>query len=240
MSGSAPLDSEYTGNGLVAAAIVFIILEGVLVTMRFMSRSIAGTPWGLDDTLMIPALIFCWAICVHAGISKFESYLVVLPLTDSIVMVYVGGVGYHISYLAAMKPELLTPYFRTLVAIEEIYCISVVFPKLSILAMYLRILPKTPVYRNINYAMMFIVAATGFAGLVTSWASCRPLSLRWTQTTWEAPECINIDSFWRWISFPNIITDLVMLILPLPMVWTLKTSKMQKFSLTVLFLAASM
>lgn len=61
---------------VVRVAVAFIVLELLLVALRFVSRSVSKTHSGLDDVLIVPALVFCLGICILA-ISK-PSNLVVL------------------------------------------------------------------------------------------------------------------------------------------------------------------
>ena len=90
----------------------------------------------------------------------------------------------------------------------------------------------------ICYVVGAIISANAFAALVTSLLSCRPLAARWDPTIPNA-KCIHIDSFWRWGSLANIVTDIVMFALPLPTIWHLQISKNQKFSLSLIFLTGS-
>jgi hypothetical protein len=45
---------------------------------------------------------------------------------------------------------------------------------------------------------------------------------------------------YTWFSIPNLVTDVAMLALPLPAIWTLKMSRGQKVGLTLTFLTGSM
>ncbi|KAL8997507.1 MAG: hypothetical protein Q9188_006310 [Gyalolechia gomerana] len=217
---SAPLDGEYNGYKLTSVAILFIVLEAIFVALRFLARNVARTPWGLDDFLILPSLLFCWGIAIL-----------------SLVMVYACGVGHHADYIMAIDPETYTSWAKSAVAVEIIYCTSVVFPKLSILAMYLRLFPVKKVYRYSIFVLMFIITTNGIAGIFTSGLSCRPLATRWKPEL--GGECINVTYYWRYISLANIISDVAMLILPLPVVWNLHVSLPQKLSLTILFLTGS-
>ena len=123
-------------------------------------------------------------------------------------------------------------------AIEQIYCAAVAFPKLSILASYLRIFVSKP-YRIATYVVAGIVSATAIAGIITSFASCRPFSARWDPDLFLT-NCFNAARYWQGISVPNVATDLVMLVLPLPVVWDLNVSKSQKLGLSLVFLMGSM
>ena len=54
--------SEHDTNGVVPVAIVFTILEVTCVALRFWARRIGKVSWGVDDSLMIPGLVFCLAV----------------------------------------------------------------------------------------------------------------------------------------------------------------------------------
>lgn len=51
---------------LEAIAIAFIVLEIVVVALRFATRIIYKTRWGADDYLIPPALLFSLGMCVIA------------------------------------------------------------------------------------------------------------------------------------------------------------------------------
>lgn len=118
------------------------------------------------------------------------------------------------------------------------YCVTVACPKLSILAMYLRIFVERR-HRVITYLTGAVIIAAAIAGVITSLASCRPFSARWDMTKFES-SCINAARFWQGMSVPNIATDLVMLILPMPAVWHLQMPKSQRTALTGVFLLGSL
>lgn len=154
------------------------------------------------------------------------------------VMVYVCGVGHHADYILTTSPETYISWAKSAVAVEIIYCTSVVFPKLSILAMYRRLFPVKKVYRYSFWFLMFIITANGVSGVFASLFSCQPLAIRWNPAI--VGHCINVTYYWRYISLANIISDVAMLVLPLPVIWKLHISLAQKLSLTVLFLTGSL
>ena len=63
---SALSQNDYIGYKLTTVIYIFMVLEAVFVALRFLARHFAKTPWGLDDTLIIPSLLFCWGVCIHA------------------------------------------------------------------------------------------------------------------------------------------------------------------------------
>ena len=51
---------------------------------------------------------------------------------------------------------------------------------------------------------------------------------------------MDVASFYVYCSIPNIITDVVILLLPLPMIFTLHISQSQKLGLSMVFLLGTM
>lgn len=140
--------------------------------------------------------------------------------------------------LLAKNPHVFAVLVKCIIALEPLYCVCVAFPKLSILAMYLRIFVTRPP-RVISYLTGAVITAAAIAGVITSLLSCRPFSARWDMTRFES-SCINSLRFWQGMSAPNIATDLVMLFLPMPAIWQLQMPKSQKIALTGVFLLGSL
>lgn len=85
---------------------------------------------------------------------------------------------------------------------------------------------------------MAIQAAWVVAILVTSLLSCRPIQKQWYSQT--EGYCINRNAYYRYMSLPNIVTDVILLVLPLPMVWRLQVLLSQRLALMSLFLMGFM
>lgn len=49
---------------IVAVGSVFIVLNTLFVGLRFVSKGINRNPLGTDDWLIIPALVFCYGVCI--------------------------------------------------------------------------------------------------------------------------------------------------------------------------------
>lgn len=153
-------------------------------------------------------------------------------------MVRIAGVGHHVAEVATTKPEQLVLWAKCLLAMEWVYGLAVMLPKLAILGFYLRIFVLKS-FRRTVYALIGIVILTFLATGLTAVFQCIPLQYIWDKTI-PGGHCINVLAFYRWISLPNIITDAMMLALPIPMVWKLNTSAGKKFGLTIGFLTGSM
>jgi len=212
--------AEDIGYQLVNVAIAFIPLTMFFVGLRFYSRRLSRTKLGWDDYLCIISLV------LQIG----ESAL-------AICFVIYGGVGRHFTYWEENNPTVATNYFKYLLAVSFYYFFCVAWPKLAILALYLRLFTLKP-YRITVWCLIGVVVTTGIICPIMSLNLCHPFEYNWNRTIpgW----CLDEQSFYRWGSLPNIITDVAMLILPLPIVWKLQTSYKLKLGLTVAFSTGSL
>ncbi|KAM0794239.1 hypothetical protein BDR22DRAFT_776243, partial [Usnea florida] len=213
---------EYTGSKLIAVATAFIPLEIAFTGLRYYSRSMHKTALGLDDILVAPALFFCLTIDTNV---------------HGLAMTKYGGVGRHLPALELTDPSKVVKWAKFLIAAEWIYLAAAVLPKLAILSMYLRIFTARS-YRMSVYVLAAVLIMTFLAGGLTGSLGCQPLAFFWNPTI-PGGHCININAFFRWISLPNILTDIAMLVLPQPLIWTLQITRRQKIGLTVTFLTGS-
>ena len=67
---------------------------------------------------------------------------------------------------------------------------------------------------------------------------CSPISAYWNPDGHDG-RCLNYNVFGTWKPLPNIITDIVMLILPMPILWRTNISRPKKIGLIATFAAAS-
>ncbi|PQE20869.1 integral membrane protein [Rutstroemia sp. NJR-2017a BBW] len=109
---------------------------------------------------------------------------------------------------------------------ELIYTIIIVFVKYSILALYLRLFRSVSVKWPVGI-LAAIVTAWGIAVLFLSIFTCVPPKGFWDKSI-DASCNVNSQQFLFGISIPNIITDVALLVLPIPYVLQLNSSWSQK------------
>lgn len=159
-------------------------------------------------------------------------------LTPRLADLSYGGLGYHEIAILTSEPAKLVVWAKFVLAGPMVDLAAVLFSKLAILAIYLRIFTFRS-FRIACWALAAVLVANWFAFTVTAFMMCTPLNYLWNQRV-VGGHCFNIDAFYRWSALPNIVTDLVMLILPLPVVWRLHTSRSIKIGLTITFATGSM
>lgn len=105
---------------------------------------------------------------------------------------------------------------KFLKAFELLYAPAVILPKFAILSLYMKIFAThSKKTRWICYAMGTAMICILIYGLITPLVSCRPFAYNWDRTI-PGGSCINIMASYRWTSFPNIITDLILMGICLP------------------------
>ncbi|KAK3942539.1 hypothetical protein QBC46DRAFT_362544 [Diplogelasinospora grovesii] len=219
---SNPIPSaEYIGYRVEVFVGVFAALQIAAVALRFYARSLTSKASDLDDWLVFISLL---GQMVAGGIA--------------IGGVKQAAIGYHVSYVEQTNPEALTTFFKYLVAISAWYYVTVSISKVAICVLYRRLFPQRSVFIVLCITVGILVS-TPLVGLIVDLAACRPFSANWASPEVQATQCIDKEALFVWSTFPNIVTDVVMLSLPLPIVWRLHASTHLKLALTFTFLIGS-
>jgi len=227
------------GHQLVATAVSFIILSILCVLIRFSARYVGGTRIAVDDYLMSLALVCFLALCGISLGKLFSDIAISTQLTLHPAMVYAGGAGRHLAWLAEHDPVAPITYTKLTIPFTVFVAFSITFAKLCILCLYLRIFPER-LYRWLTYGIMAIQIATLIETVILTFAVCMPLAFLWDPVGNPGGKCIDINTFWRWCNFPNIPTDIFMLILPIPRLRKLQLGRKDKIGVMVTFATGSM
>ncbi|KAJ5220984.1 uncharacterized protein N7469_009871 [Penicillium citrinum] len=198
--------------GLVFA----FMLPTVAVALRFMARRVAGRRLYLDDWLILVALVFKYGCSI------------------GVTTLLYNGLGSHID---TIPPKNLTWYLKVAWANNFVYPGCIGFIKLSILALYRRIFST----KKMNYAvntMAFIVVIWTIGNWIAGTINCLPVARFWDRSLEGA--CMDLASFSYGQQIPNIVSDAIILAMPLGMVWSLPISKQQKLLLSGVFVVGGL
>lgn len=110
--------------------------------------------------------------------------------------------------------------------------------KISILLFYIRIFSFRN-FRILAYIVGGIVISHGIGVFFAAIFQCSPITYTWDKTI-IGGSCFDQEAFYRYVSPPNIVTDVLILVMPLPYVWKLQTQVEQKVALTGVFLLGSL
>jgi hypothetical protein len=114
---------------------------------------------------------------------------------------------------------------------------SVCFIKLSVLAFYARIFPLPWVRRTSICLGSFIVLATT-TKVMGDIFQCIPVDKAWNPHIHA--KCIDFVGLVIVSGVLNIVTDLIILAIPMPLLWSLSVEKVKKWELTGMFLVGGL
>jgi hypothetical protein len=149
-----------------------------------------------------------------------------------------GAAGRHQVWVMQTDPTLLVRWFKYVLASEWLCYPAIAFPKISVLLLYLRIFTDRP-SRLISHALIYILLAYCIAFSVATALQCIPLEYQWNKDI-PGGKCFDVPLFWKSLSIPNIVTDVIILVLPIPTILRLRLSTPQKIGLFTVFLSGSM
>lgn len=146
----------------------------------------------------------------------------------------VNNMGYHEKDLTTAQLRHIAQVF---VVGEIIYASNVAITKISVLLLYYRLLQvafqTSRTLRTIAYgiASLVIVAAVVFVFMVVF--GCRPVQKRWEP---DIPgHCVDEVIRWTLNAGLSILTDVMILTLPVPQIWKMRLGLLEKIGVTSIF-----
>ncbi|OTB06089.1 hypothetical protein M426DRAFT_21209 [Hypoxylon sp. CI-4A] len=204
---------ESRSGDLIAIVVCMTVLSTVVVAARIWSRvEIQGSRLGPDDWTIMVAWVFS------------------LAFTGDVIGQTNYGLGKHLLDLPAttnfsVSQELF--YFG-----EMIYYVAVSLTKVSILFLYLRLIPQKP-YPIICYVLMAFVGLTGLSCVLANIFQCNPIHKAW-DTTIDGT-CFDQVALFLANAGLNIAQDFIIYILPIKRFWTIQLPKKQRIALVLVF-----
>lgn len=114
-----------------------------------------------------------------------------------------------------------------------IYLTGLAFTKVSIVMQYLRVFVGTVIQRACRITLIIVIVY----GLWTFWSAvftCFPVAKFWDPTVKEG-YCMNFTALWFSNASVNIVTDLIIFLLPVPVIRSLNLPRKQKIGLMMIF-----
>ena len=126
----------------------------------------------------------------------------------------------------------LRPALQVLFAAELFYAPAIAAAKISTLLLFARIFPARN-FRRVLWAIgIFVLMYTAIVMIVGIF-QCRPIEGAWNPTI--GAHCIDIKSAWMTISSMNVLTDVAIIIAPIPQLWNLQIRRNTKIELIGIF-----
>ncbi|KAI1098861.1 hypothetical protein F4804DRAFT_323668 [Jackrogersella minutella] len=210
----------------VALAVVFGLLAVISVILRFWSRSTMRSKFGIHDALVIPA-----ALCV-VGIS-----------VTMIVGASIGEMAQHQTNEIGPNGPVFTEQLRNYeicnYVLQLLPLASLGLSKTSVLCLYRKIFFIHERFLVVNTVLIVLVVAWAVSFFFATAFQCKDPVTLWTTFEYARTNCVNTISFYYAVSITGFITDLMILISPLPIIIRLQMPLKNKIAVAgILMLGA--
>lgn len=105
--------------------------------------------------------------------------------------------------------------------------------KISVLHFYTKIF-RTRTLAYSAYAIGAVAMAYWLSTVLTAFALCRPFAYNWDKLTIKG-HCGNTSVYYLSTAIVNLLTDVAIVVLPLPQLWGLQMKSSRKLALTAIF-----
>ncbi|KXT11774.1 hypothetical protein AC579_1648 [Pseudocercospora musae] len=140
------------------------------------------------------------------------------------------GFGKHRQNITSTFPRAMFYFYLY----QILYKILGTFTKLTFCFLYLRLFSAHGKFKQIVWLNIAIILAGGIAFTAVTLWQCHPVTRAWDRTV--SGYCINNKAFWYSHSAFNTFMDIVVFVLPIPLIRTLQMAKRTQKGLITLFL----
>ncbi|KAL1406748.1 hypothetical protein Q8F55_006152 [Vanrija albida] len=211
VTGNPRLDNRSPAVLIVTS--VFLAIATIFVSLRCVSKFYIRKRADWDDWVTLLAWLFTVA------------------LSTCIIFAATVGMG-KADYL--IKPEWIRPLKTATYAFPMFYNLSSMTAKTAVLLLYVRMASAHPFLRNASYAVLAIVNVTGLILVFLNIFQCRPINAAWNMNV--EGTCMDTVTLFLASSPVNILSDVAILILPLPIITSLRMEIHQKIGLVLTFI----
>ena len=134
--------------------------------------------------------------------------------------------------------QMLNICYQAYIALDAVWAAANTSIKVSIVYFYVTIFRSNKAFIRVAYAVIALILAFGVAVIPSDFLTCRPLSKAWNPL--QPGVCQNPTQSLIALSSCNMAIDLIIIILPVPMVWGLQMSTWRKLKLTIIFALGSL
>ncbi|KAH9204281.1 hypothetical protein DL95DRAFT_255163, partial [Leptodontidium sp. 2 PMI_412] len=194
-----------------------LCLAYIAVALRFIARWISRAGFWWDDWLAL-----CGLVCRPHPDHHLPTYAII------------NGAPIDQAYIISNG--------KTVYAAEMFYYSTQCLLKFSILAFYWRIFSVSTGFFSIRYqiyCMIFVVGAWYVASTLVTAFQCVPVAAIFDASLRPDANCVELQAFFFGVSIPNILSDLFLIILPIPSIWRLKIPSNQRGYVAGFFLLGS-
>ncbi|KAA8649173.1 hypothetical protein EYZ11_009842 [Aspergillus tanneri] len=199
---------------VLIVSIVSLLLASIFVVLRFVSRLVFARRLAWHDRLILLAWLLDLGFCLALFYATSQ------------------GLGLHDPDIPDVHRSRLN---RANYVFTVLYNPSLMAVKSSILAFYLTLARGEKPFRWATYATLVVVNAAGLALTLVNVFQCSPVGAAFASPPSPHARCSDILTLYLSSSPVNIVTDLAILVLPMPILTQMRLPRRQKIILVVTF-----
>lgn len=207
-------DFQGRAGPVLAVSIILLVLASVFVFFRMVSRAAIVKKVALDDYFMVVA------------------WIIAFGLTMSVIWGTRYGLGRHVEDI---PPQWTSTLKKCNYVFSVLYNPALMMSKTSILVFYLTLSKSNHTFRWATIATLVVVNCGGFALTMLNVWQCTPVHAVFRSPIPKTAACTDIVTIYLSSAPLNIITDLAILFLPMPILTSMRLPKKQKIILIVTF-----
>ncbi|KAF2659359.1 hypothetical protein K491DRAFT_192913 [Lophiostoma macrostomum CBS 122681] len=233
-----------TPAATILAGIIFPVVGGALVALRFYSKHVKRSGVEIEDWLTLPAFVFILGMCfclVYGVVYKALAYPTPRPADPKDLPTFVAPKitlnrqVCHRSIFWKTGANLLQLEYAVLIAqIPAISCI-----KLSFLFFYKRVFatPHRGCVTYLIWAMIAICTLWGVSFFFSFVFICGTrFSAFWGPLIGFKMYCQGVLNCNFWLSISDFILDVLIFVFPMPLLWRLQMSLTRKLAVLSIFM----
>ncbi|KAI9049659.1 hypothetical protein LZ554_006684 [Drepanopeziza brunnea f. sp. 'monogermtubi'] len=223
-------------------ASVFMGLALATTILRITSIRVRGVAFDVDDYLMIVASMYTYTVSSDpvtfqsfawrreiwwTGISPYQLWntdanirivlFLVIVIVLFLCLVILGGIGRQ---SIDVKPEDITRSLQLSVLYWPMYAVTMALVKCSVICFYCRIFESVQHFRISAQLVLGTVVAWSVIIILSGYFICRPFAFNWDATI-AGGVCADRTALLLATSTFNVITDVLVLSLPMPHIMSL-------------------
>ncbi|KAL5120097.1 hypothetical protein ACEQ8H_001922 [Pleosporales sp. CAS-2024a] len=202
------------GPVVLGVSATMLALSSVFVGMRLISRFMVIRKPGWDDYAMILAWLFAFGA------------------SFSICYATTKGLGRRQDHIPT---NWLQPMKQSSYVFSVLYNPTLMATKTSILIFYLTLSKTHKGFRWATIATLVVVNTGGLALTLLNLTQCHPIAAAWASPVPTSASCINIVTVYLSSAPLNIITDIAIFFLPMPILTSMRLPKKPKIILIITF-----
>ncbi|OJK01932.1 hypothetical protein ASPACDRAFT_76435 [Aspergillus aculeatus ATCC 16872] len=214
----------YNKGEMIALGFILMFVPAIFVGLRVWARRLCGAQMGSDDYTIFAALLFCTAVCICQLIGAIDGQLGQTQAT------YPNGEP------ILDDPRFLT-YERAKFALHMLSVMGVGLSKASVILLYMRIF-HTRTFRRVCQLFLGLAIAWTAVMFFVCLFQCYPVTA--LVEGFYGNKCINTMVFYNGLSGSDVVLDVCVLLLPIPMVLRVKLEVRQKAAVLGMFLLGAL